>query len=280
MSTKHRIPRALILLGFALSPAAPAGAGAFSLISGSETLTAVSAQDFNGYSREELGDGSYAPETYAFGNGGSVSSQLISVRDPTIDDVGFSSIAHKIAGPLARQNYVTGRDPRSTKLLIMVFWGRTTGSASLVGANHAAWGESVDLLDYWNASLLGFGMGSEFEMSFTPSLAGFDTSLKPTLERQSMHDTYDSLAANRYFVILRAYDFQALWRHKQVKALWETRFSLSERRHDFGEDLPEMARAASLFFGPDSHGLVRIPPVPEGRIDIGELRILGTSPSK
>jgi hypothetical protein len=280
MSATNRFARALILLGFAASAAAPAWAGAFSLVSGSETLTAVSAKDFNGYARNQLEDGTYAPETYAFGNGGSVTPELIIVRDPTIDDVGFKSIAHKIAGPLARQNYVTGRDPGSTKLLIMVFWGRTLGSLHLATASRPAWGDSIDSLDSWNAQLLGFGMGSEFEMSFTPSLAGFDTSLKPTLERQSMRDTYDSLAVDRYFVILKAYDFQSLWRQKKLKPLWETRFSLSERRHDFGEDLPEMARVASIFFGQDSHGLVRIPPVPEGRIDIGELRTLGSSPSR
>jgi hypothetical protein len=278
MSPSHRIARALVLLGCALSPTAPAWAGALSLVSGSETLTAVSAKDFNGYARDQLEDGSYAPETYAFGDGGSVTPELIIVRDPTIDDVGFKSIAHKIAGPLARQNYITGRDPSSTKLLIMVFWGRTLGSSHLGTASRAAWGDSIDSLDSWNAQLLGFSMGSEFEMSFTPSLAGFDTSLRPTLERQSGWDTHDSLTVDRYFVILKAYDFQSLWRHKKLKALWETRFSLSERRHDFGEDLPEMARVASMFFGQDSHGLVRIPPVPEGRIDIGQLRTIGQSP--
>jgi hypothetical protein len=278
VSATHPIPRILVLLGCSLCAAAPAWAGAFSLISGSETLTAVSAREFNGYSRNQREDGTYEPETFAFGNGGTVTSQLMVTRDPTIDDVSFRSIAHKIAGPLARQNYVTGRDPGTTKLLIMVFWGRTTGSAHLSTANYAAWGDDIDALDSWNAQLLGFNTGSEFEMAFQPSLAGFDTSLRPTLERQSLRDTYDSLAVDRYFVILKAYDFQSLWRHKKLKALWETRFSLSERHHDFGEDLPEMARVASLFFGQDSHGLVRIPPVPEGRIDIGQLRTLGTTP--
>lgn len=254
---------------------APAGARPFSLISGSETLTAVSAKDFNGYARHTLADGSFEPETFAFGNGGPVTSELISARDPTIDDVSFNAIAHKIAVPLAHQNYVTARDPNTTRLLIMVFWGRTTGSVSAGTSTHAADGETLDLIDYWNAQLLGYSLGSEFEMSFAPSLAGFDTTLKPVLLRQSRWDTYDSLAVDRYFVILRAYDFQALWRHKKVRALWETRFSLSERHHDFGKDLPEMARVASLFFGQDSHGLVRIPPVPEGRIDFGELQSLG-----
>jgi hypothetical protein len=79
---------------------------------------------------------------------------------------------------------------------------------------------------------------------------------------------------------LRAYDFQAAWRRRQVRLLWETRFSLSERRHDFEQELPAMARFASLYFGQDSHGLVRIPPIPEGRVDIGDVRSLGPVPEK
>jgi len=272
--------RAFILLGLAILSASTAGAGPFSVISDSETLTAVSAKRFNGYSRSRLSDGSYAPETFAFGKGGPVTSQLIIVADPTLDDVSFSAIAHKIAVPLERQNYVTGRGPENTKLLIMVFWGRTTGSAGAGTANHIADGPTVDAIDYWNSQLLGFDLSGGYEMSFTTSLAGFQTMLKPALVRQSRMDFRDSLAVDRYFVILRAYDFQALWRHKKLVAQWETRFSLSERHHDFGEELPEMARVASMYFGQDSNGMVRIPPVPEGRVDIGELQSLGEAPAK
>ena len=280
MKTERQLVRACILLGWGLFSASTAGAGPFSLISDSETLTAVSAKRFNGYSRSRLSDGSYAPETFAFGKGGPVTSELIVVADPTLDDVSFSAIAHKIAAPLAKQNYVTGRGPENTKLLIMVFWGRTTGTASLSRPNHVADGETVDAIDIWNAQLLGFDLSGGYEMSFTTSLAGFQTMLKPALVRQTRMDFFGALTVDRYFVILRAYDFQALWRHKTLTALWETRFSLSERRHDFGEELPEMARVASMYFGQDSHGMVRIPPVPEGRVDIGALQSLGEAPTK
>ena len=280
MKTARLSARACILLGWAAVSASNAPAGPFSLISDSETLTAVSAKRFNGYTRSRLADGSFAPETFAFGKGGPVTSQLIIVADPTIDDVSFSKIAHTVAVPLARQNFVTGLGPDATKLLIMVFWGRTTGSSDAGNANRTAWGPTVDALDYWNSQLLGFDLSGGYEMSFTTSLAGFQTMLKPALVRQSRLDYYDSLAVDRYFVILRAYDFQGLWRHKKLTPLWETRFSLSERRHDFGEELPAMARVASLYFGQDSHGIVRIPPVPEGRVDIGELQSLGEAPAK
>jgi hypothetical protein len=80
-------------------------------------------------------------------------------------------------------------------------------------------------------------------------------------------------------VILRAFDFQSAWKGKKLKLLWETRFSLSQRRHDFGKDLPRMAQAASQYFGQASNGLVQTP-IPLGRVDIGNVRSLGTEPEK
>lgn len=275
MNPSHlHLGRAGLLLGWAAIFAAPAVAGPFSLISETEKLTAVSSREYNGYARTKLDDGSYQAETVAFGEGGSITSQLMIVSDPTIDDVSFDAIARRIAVPLARQNYVRGRDPNTTKLLIMVFWGRTTGSINTKD------GESVDGLNAWNAELMGYNSGGFSEISFQPSLPGFGSNFRSSLVSQSRHVVLDDLSMNRYFVILRAFDFQSLWRQNTVKLLWETRFSLSERRHDFGEDLPAMAQCASLFFGQDSHGLVRIPPVPEGHIEIGDIKSLGETPER
>jgi hypothetical protein len=66
-----------------------------------------------------------------------------------------------------------------------------------------------------------------------------------------------------------AYDFQLLWKEKKHKLLWETRFSISERRNQFDKALPIMARYASQYFGQASNGLVRTR-VPEGNVDIKE----------
>ena len=93
-------------------------AGPFSAVSDSERLTAVSSSAHNGYVRTRLADGSYSPETFAFGKGGKI--DYLDMRDPTFDDVGFKAIARMIAGPLAEQNYLPARNPDTTKLLIMV----------------------------------------------------------------------------------------------------------------------------------------------------------------
>src|ERR1700678_2710320 len=121
-----------ILFAAALAAIAslPLRAGIFDSISGSEQLTAVSSSLHNGYVRTKLPDGSYKPETFAMGDGGLLDTaygdQFVTV-DPTIDDVSFTSIVGMLAGPLARQNYISVRDPNATKLLIMVSWGRTLG---------------------------------------------------------------------------------------------------------------------------------------------------------
>lgn len=251
-----------LLLLLAALPFCPCAASPFSLVSESEQLTAVNAKEFNGYVRSRVADGSFKTETYAFGDGGSVPPLAVNglvVSDPTIDGLPFDEIARKIAVPLADQNYVPSHDPKATGLLIMVYWGRSIGAQDL--------GE----LDGYNASLLGFDQKNVFELDFSP---GLDRSFRSSLIEQSRYDLLSALRVDRYFVILRAFDFQSAWKQKKLTLLWETRFSLSERRHDFGKDLPAMAQTAALYFGQDSHGLVRVPPVPEGHVRIGEVRTL------
>jgi hypothetical protein len=94
-----------------------------------------------------------------------------------------------------------------------------------------------------------------------------------------MHQaTMSQVEINRYYVILRAYDFQTAWKEKKLKLLWETRFSLGQRLHDFGKNLPTMAQSASIYFGHDSYGLI-YRPVPEGRVEVGEATVLEDSVS-
>lgn len=89
------------------------------------------------------------------------------------------------------------------------------------------------------------------------------------------------IEGNRYFVVLMAYDFQLLWKQKKHKLLWETRFSIDERRNQFDKALLVMAQNASQYFGQDSHGLSRMR-IREGKVEVGEPTSLGVvgAPSK
>ncbi len=78
----------------------------------------------------------------------------------------------------------------------------------------------------------------------------------------------EELEADRYFVVLKAYDFQLLRTQKVKKLLWETRFSVREQNNRFDTMLPIMAQRASMYFGQNSRHLLR-EVVPVGRVDVG-----------
>jgi hypothetical protein len=285
MSAPHpRNAKVAVLLAWAAMAATTAVAGPFSMISGSEQMVAVSSKVFNGYERPRLPDGSFQPETYAFGNGGKIGGDNVGIdaigagasgggaggalRDDTLDNVTFTEIAKTVSGPLAGQKYVPTPDAGSTKLLIMVFWGRTEGSKDVLE------GDLKDMIDMRNAELLGFDSERVFSQGFADH-----SNMMSNILRELHAGTMSAIEVNRYYVILRAFDFKYAWKERKIKLLWETRYSLSERLHDFGKELPGMTQYASQFFGQDSHGLLRAP-VPEGHVEIGDIKSLGSVPEK
>jgi len=281
----RRQVRAGLMLALLAASGAPAGAGPLSIVSESEKITAVSSKVYNGYARKRLPDGSVRPEDYVFGNGGFLTQGLVGLegstsvytRDDTIDNTTFGSVARILVGPLAEQGYVLSFTPGSTDLFIMVFWGRSIGTNAFPGsdfANSLPQGWSKDRVDLENAKLLGFDSEGVFAQGFNDP-----TNMMSNIHKQVYSGVVDAIEDDRYYVILRAFDFQASWKRRKLRLLWETRFSLSQRRHDFGKDLPAMAQYASAYFGKESHGLV-MKPVPEGRVDIGAVESLGEAPAR
>jgi hypothetical protein len=253
-----------IPLGLSLCLAA--GAQAFDLTTfnarGSNEITAVSARASDDYVRVRQADGTFRAETYAFGRGGNYGGP---VKDPTIEAFGFEEVAREIVEPLASQNYVLSRDPANTRFLVMVYWGTSTGPASnsMQFPTRTLWNMQLDR----NAMLLGYAEDLRASIGTDGTALG--------VKRK---DLLRDIALNRYFVVLMAYDFQLLRKNKH-KLVWETRFSLRETGHDFGKEFPMMAKQASQFFGQNSHGIVRSL-VPEGHVDIGDVRSLGDLPGK
>ena len=280
-------------------------------------VTAVSSQTSADYIRERAPDGSFRPETYTFGEGGYLSG---AARDDSIDKLTFLDLARTLAPPLAAEAYVpvVDRDPNKTKLLVLVYWGKTNGTEGSSGSvayqnlqssqagpppppappsgnNHVAQGgaqvaaviraESENELtgafaavaaennlrneaDTRNAALLGYGS----ELVAT-------SGLEMTAMRSRREDVIPEIEENRYLVVLMAYDFQELWKHKRHKLLWVTRLSVRERGTDFSKVLPAMVQYGSQYFGQDSHGLLR-KALPKGRVDVGEIKSLGEVPEK
>ncbi len=261
--TRLTPPIAWVILAAAASNAA---AGPFDLVSGSEEITAVSSKVHNGYTREKLPDGSFKPETYAFAVGGLLSPK----SDDSIDNLTFDSISRTIRVQLDGQKYVPSHDLDRIKLLIVVYWGTTFGTSGV----QAMQGGAKDRLDLQNASLLGFDSDGVFGRGFADP-----SNMRSAILRQTHAEVMSALELNRYYVVLLAIDFQAVWKQRKVKLLWETRISLSERRHEFDKELPFMMRYAAQYIGQDTRGLV-MKPVPEGHVDIGSVRSLGEAPER
>jgi hypothetical protein len=266
-----------------------------------DMVTSVASKTSSDYVRLKRSDGSYPPESYAFGQGGFWSG----MHDYSIDKLKFIEVARTIAGPLAAENYLPSKDPAKTKLLIMVYWGLTTVPArpsaspafvflqvaqtnlqmALASGNRtaidaaraqvtfAAEGLQVenrlrDRTDWQNAAMIGY----DVEMENTARFKG-------TSFQSRWDEVISDVEDRRYFVVLMAYDFELLWRAKKHKLLWETRFSIRQRNNDFDQQLAAMSEYASQYFGQDTKGLI-LKPLREGHVTLGEPKVLEYQPKK
>jgi hypothetical protein len=282
---------------------------------GENDITAVSSRTSADYVRARKPDGSFQPETYAFAKGGAWKGAMV---DASIDKMTFLDVAHLVAYPLESQSYLPSKDPKTAKLLIMVYWGTThapehaNDSAEYVNLQAAQesvkealseGGSLTDRIPVNSAKTMVINAARD-QMAVAETAAitensirdqkdalnamvlGYDSwwaetegDFRGTALESRRKDMMDELEEDRYFVVLMAYDFQLLWKEKKHKLLWETRFSIRQRHHDFDKDLPSMAQYASRYFGQDSHGLVH-KEIPLGHVDIGELKSLGDVPEK
>lgn len=300
----------------------------------SDDVTAVSSRVSASYSRERLPDGSLKPESYAYADGGLSTG---GINDATIDRLTFRDVASTIAVSLAKHNYLPTRDAQSTRLLIMVYWGRTStpgraeesmalqrmqdvaGSAASAkssntqqviaattmlntppGGTSMACGhfapnltseQTAEQIDTDNSLTGAMAMvaaenrNRDRADAQTAELLGYDSwwsetaSLKGTPREYRRQDMINELENDRYYVVIMAYDFQKMWKQKKHELLWETRFSVRQRGHEFDRQLTAMTQEASKYFGRDSHGLVH-EETPVGRVELGDLKTLGTVAEK
>lgn len=297
----RRVSRWLVLLG---------AVGARLLASSDQDeVTAVYSKTSDDYIRHKQADGSYEPEAYAFGEGG----LWATTGDESVEHLKFVEIAHTIAPALVQQNYLPARDPAKTKLLIMVYWGRTAGTA--IGASSSASYQNLAASQHVEAPTLTVAGGKitgmptngvksaqtidesalvavtaenrlRDQQDYTNArMLGYGEAmndargLKYTALRYRRDDLIDEIEDDRYFVVLMAYDFPLLWKEKKHKLVWETRFSIRERHSDFSKQLAAMAESASRYFGQDSHGIVR-KPAPVANVEAGEIKVIGTVPDQ
>jgi hypothetical protein len=279
-----------------------------------EEVEAISSKTAKDYVRRKLPDGTYQPETYAFGKGDTLGGARV---DATIDKMDFMDIARILSVPLAEKRYIPTQDPKTTNLLIMVYWGTTlapefateSNTHNLMQKANQKQANALQMLkaatrpaevraaqamlaaadDDLLASTLGVQAENQQREDMdmkTATLLGYDSWWVATnsamggsaLGRRKA-DMEAELEEDRYFVVLTAFDYQTLAKQKKQKFLWEVRFSIREHGTAFDSRLPGMAAKAAEYFGRDSQGLHHVD-VPEGTVEIGPVKSLGVIPQK
>lgn len=144
---------------------------------------------------------------------------------------------------------------------------------------------SNDLGDFWgiDGSLNQIALANEQRYQanrMNAEILGYDKEwadtnvMRPYLS--TARDVLQEIEESRYFVVLKAYDFQSLRQHKEKKLLWVTRYSIPRAGFRFDEQVVDMTRYASQFFGQNVDRLIRRH-LPEGRVEVGTPVVVPTS---
>lgn len=248
---------------------------------------AISATAAPEYQRTEPGRGEVRVETYVFTQGRHFDG---SSRDSGVEKTPFVEIAKTLAPGLARQNYFPAKDPDLAELMIVVHWGATQVyddpekqfTTERLNSAIAAYSAQIAAMGNADSTELSQALSSrnsaatqqERTIAANAALLGYETSLAK--EGASLMASTDEitmrveLAEERYFVILMAYDYQALKKEKKRKLLWVTRMSVRSPGNNFTGAMPAMTRAASDFFGKQQDTLARVnPKLRDTRIEVG-----------
>jgi hypothetical protein len=278
-----------------------------------EQVEAIFSKTSNGYKRTLLPDGSFRPETYRFAKGEFWGGEIAdpSMDYLTIDDIArvvapaLAKQNYNAAPPadasdlLIVINWGTTAAPehRTMDLAYELVEGAELGAGMdghVDGLQERRLDGGGSTWDLGDSSPLDAAIVPDrsVRLSTLPAAQGsrLDLMVQESVQLQAQNDAWartgqDSarmlgylhftdaeLQRYRYFVVLLAYDRRTA-AGKHPRLLWEARLSISEHRNQFDKRLPAMAWNASAYFGQDSHGLVHTP-IPEGRVEIGELRSL------
>lgn len=278
--------RCLLLLGIAATFAG-------GLRAAPEATVAASATAGSDYVRATDASGNPRPETYIFAEGQFFDGATV---DRGLERTKFADITKTLAASLAKQNYFPAADMASARLLIMVHWGTTLVYEDPMKDINLA--RAQEALTAFNATQEAGGTADPTALNQATSalnlaeqsvqsavnrnavLLGYARSLEK--ERREMMTTTgeitmsNELNAERYFVILFAYDNQARMKERKSKVLWITRLSVRSPGNNFVQALPAMAKVGAEVFGRQVDDLVRVKASTQrGSVTIGELEVLG-----
>ncbi len=301
----------LLLLGCLAAPLADLALRA-------EEVEAIASKTAKDYVRRKLPDGTYQPETYTFGKGDKLGARVDPTVDdmdfmdiarmmaaplaqkrylPTQDPKTTNELIMVYWGTTLAPEFATESNSHYLAQQAFEMRQRALQHVSMSGGNTtpssvANIAQKQELAEADNAMLVAnIGIQAENQRREdtdmkTATLLGYDSwwmSANAAMDGTAMGlrkaDMRAELEEDRYFVVLTAFDYQALVKQKKHKFLWEVRFSIREHRNQFDRRLPAMIALASDYFGRDSNGLQHVA-VPEGRVEIGPVKSLGEVPGR
>lgn len=265
--------------------------------------TVVSGRIGHGYKRTKLGDGSFQPEFYALANGGRIAG---TGSDVTVDRIQYPEIAEVAMRLLARQNYHYARNAKEATLMVVLHWGVTltfnsgnyatsVGNAASAMANLKSLGGGPGTAPSADAAVVAAGEVFENEMLKlamenrardqinlpNARLLGYLDEINDAdgIQRWAgAGDRYNDLIADieesRYYIIISAYDFEALTKRQEKKLRWQTRVSVRAPGNRFDDSVAAMLKGASKYFGQDSGRLIR-GEESKGTVELGDTKFLG-----
>lgn len=239
------------------------------------------------------------PESYILMEGSFFAG---TARDRSVTQMTFRDLVTTLAHDLAKQDYFPTTEKYEADLLIVVHWGTTPpGDVNPFVRDMLMERTNEVLQEMLNSDdpLAALGMteiqsiNRSLQMSVEQSIAknaellGFTEALMRERRRPSARglttreeQMRDDLMEERYFVILTAWDNQALVQDQNARLLWSTRFSMRATGKNFTEALPALTRAASGYFGRQLDDLKTVRThLGEGDVEMSEIEILGTEPA-
>ena len=277
---------------------------------------AVSSSASLEYEQQKFGPGAPKPESYLFFQGKFYGG---TTRDPNLEKAQFGEIVKVLGESMARQNYFPSKDPKHADLLVVVHWGVSTiyenpnKDGELDELNDATGEYNREVAEYQSGSPITNDDGTQLpfpdasrlngdlaqrdadraltmrQIALNAQLLGFDgqllkdhangsaSSIGVSTEENTL---LQSLAEERYFIILMAYDFRTMKKGTAPKLLWSTRFSIRAPGNFFTAALPVMSKVAADYFGHALDGLrVEVPGVREGHVKLGAPTVID-SPSE
>lgn len=288
-------PGALVLL-FALVP---------TLARADKVVVAFSSA-VPGYFESRMKDGQLQPSTYVFMQGQFYGG---ATRDRSLEKTPFSSIVNRLAIDLKEQAFFPARSLAQADLLLLVHWGVTVGKGNdytmngrdsdrgrqLVLQFNQAKQEEIDSVSGSHPDINTVALRGEMDYEILQNsadslnaavqqvpasvLLGFSSDLhheqSKLLGSEHQRTLLSLLEADRYFIVVIAYDQPALIREKKLKRLWSCRLSIRSPGVNFPIALDRMGQIGGTYFGTEQTELKMVPAkMKRPEVKIGEAIVI------